>query len=153
MICCFMLLSLTTFMLTGQRTSQNIFILRTFITVFFFFIMTPTIVILKNDNMILHIKKLFVTQQYFENLKTFFEATKSKFSKFFNSKNKVEPEIIKIQPQFKEFIIVYPFFVTPLHNNYYGYRLNQAQNQVNPSIFRLGNHTSQTQSVQSPVLC
>ena len=98
MICCFMLLSLTTFMLTGQRTSQNIFILRTFITVFFFFIMTPTIVILKNDNMILHIKKLFVTQQYFENLRTYFEATKSKFSKFFNSKNKVEPEIIKIQP-------------------------------------------------------
>ena len=98
MISCFMLLSLTTFMLTGRRTTQNIFILRTFITVFFFFIMTPSIVILKNDNMILHIKKLFVTQQYLENMKTFFEVTTSKFSKIFNSKNKVEPEIMKIHP-------------------------------------------------------
>ena len=59
MVSCFAILCLTTFILNGNQSKHEFYIIRTFITVLIFFIITPGIVILKNDNISLHSLKLF----------------------------------------------------------------------------------------------
>ena len=79
MISCFVVLCLTTFMLNGNCSKHDVFTIRTFITVLVFFLITPVIVILKNENIALHSKKCVTSFECVKTVLDVFLALNSKF--------------------------------------------------------------------------